>query len=157
MSFADHGRVEFLSGDDTGDAIRNRRIDGFFLSTGLGASAVRELETSVELAAVPIPAPVVAAIGDIAYIPSDMPAGTYRVQGLPAPSVVIWTHLFCDEKQPSAKVQNYLAAVFNNIDALRSTHASLRDFSMERAIMGMPIPFHEGAKAFFASHGVQTG
>ena len=157
MSFADLGRVEFLSGDDTGDAIRNRRIDGFFLSTGLGASAVRELETSVELAAVPIPASAVAAIGDAAYIASEMPAGTYRVQGLPAPSVVIWTHLFCDEKQTSAKIQSYLAGIFNNIDTFRSTHASLRDFSLERAVMGMPIPFHEGAEAFFASHGVKTG
>ncbi|MDQ8730229.1 TAXI family TRAP transporter solute-binding subunit [Bradyrhizobium sp. LHD-71] len=157
MSFADLGRVEFLSGDDTGDAIRNRRIDGFFLSTGLGASAVRELETSVELAAVPILASVVAAIGDGAYISSEMQAGAYRVQGLPAPSVVIWTHLFCDEKQPSEKIQSYLAAVFDKLDAFRSTHASLREFSIERAVMGMPIPFHEGAKAFFASRGVKIG
>ncbi len=157
MTFADLGRVEFLSGDGTGDAIRNRRIDGFFLSTGLGASAVRELETGVELAAVPIPQALVAKIGDAAYISSEMPAKAYGIQGLPAPSVVIWTHLFCDEKLSADKVKAYLDGIFKNLEAFRGTHASLREFSVERAVMGMPIPFHDGAKAFFAARGVTTG
>lgn len=157
LSFDDLGRVEFLSGDDTGDAMRNRRIDGFFLSTGLGASAIRELETGVDLQAVPIPADVVASIGDPAYISSPMAAGAYGIKGLPAESVVIWTQLFCDEKIPSERVQAYLTAIFADLDTLRSAHAALANFSLEWATSGMPIPFHDGAKAFFASRGITVG
>nr|WP_176025041.1 TAXI family TRAP transporter solute-binding subunit [Brucella pseudintermedia] len=157
LSFDDLGRVEFLSGDDTGDAMRNRRIDGFFLSTGLGASAIRELETGVKLQAVPIPAEVVAKIGDPAYISAPMAEGTYGIEGLPTESVVIWTQLFCDEKVPSERVQTYLTAIFAELGTFRSAHASLADFSLERATSGMPIPFHDGAKAFFASRGITVG
>jgi TRAP transporter TAXI family solute receptor len=154
MSFDDLGRVEFLSGTDTADAIRDRRIDGLFLSTGLGASALIEIGRSIDLRFIPIPAETVAAIGDAAYIAGEMPAGTYNAQGLPAPTAVVWTHLFCDQAMPAATVTQVLEAIFSNLDRFRGAHASLRPFSAERAVQGMPIAFHEGAAGFYAARGV---
>jgi TRAP transporter TAXI family solute receptor len=154
MSFDDLGRVEFLSGTDTADAIRDRRIDGLFLSTGLGASALVEIGRSIDLRFVPIPAETIAAIGDTAYITGQVPADTYNAQGLPAPTAVVWTHLFCDQAMPVATVMQVLEAIFSNLDNFRSAHASLRPFSLEQAVRGMPIAFHEGAAAFYAARGV---
>lgn len=154
MSFADLGRIEFLSGTDTSDAIRDRRIDGFFLSTGLGASALIEIGSSIDLRFVPIPSETIAAIGDTAYVAGQVPVGPYRAEGLPAPTAIVWTHLFCDQSLPAATVQQVLEAVFVRLDQFRGAHASLRAFSLEQAVVGMPIPFHEGAAAFFAARGV---
>jgi TRAP transporter TAXI family solute receptor len=154
MSFADLGRVEFLSGTDTADAIRDRRIDGLFLSTGLGASALIEIGSSIDLRFVPIPPETITAIGDAAYVAGQVPAGTYRAEGLPAPTAIVWTHLFCDQSLPAATVRQVLEAVFARLDQFRGAHASLRAFSLEQAVQGMPIAFHEGAAAFFAERGV---
>jgi TRAP transporter TAXI family solute receptor len=154
MSFADLGRVEFLSGTDTADAIRDRRIDGLFLSTGLGASALIEIGSSIDLRFVPIPPETITAIGDAAYVAGQVPAGPYRAEGLPAPTAIVWTHLFCDQSLPAATVRQVLEAVFARLDQFRGAHASLRAFSLEQAVQGMPIAFHEGAAAFFAERGV---
>ena len=154
MSFNDLGRVEFLSGTDTADAIRDHRIDGLFLSTGLGASALVEIGRSIDLRFVPIPADTISAIGDAAYTAGQLPAGTYNAQGLPAPTAVVWTHLFCDQSMPAATVTQVLEAIFSNLDQFRSAHASLRPFSVEQAVRGMPIAFHEGAAAFYAARGI---
>lgn len=153
MSFEDLGRVEFLSGNDTADALRDRRIDGFFLSTGLGASAVVEIGRSVPLRFVPIPAEVIAATKDPALIAGQVPVGPYEAEGLPAPAPVVWTHLFCDASMPATTVRQVLEAIFGRLDQFRGAHAALRPFSLETAVSGMPIPFHEGAAAFFAEHG----
>ncbi|WP_072387140.1 TAXI family TRAP transporter solute-binding subunit [Hyphomicrobium sp. CS1BSMeth3] len=157
MSFEDLKRVDFLGAGDAGDAVRNRRIDGFFLSTGLGAPMVQELQTGVDMVAVPIPAELVKKIGDSAYVATEIPSGTYQVQGLPAPGVVVWTQLFCSESHPAEKVRSYLEAIFADLQKFRSGHAALREFSLERAVQGMPIPLHDGAKTFFAAHGVTAG
>lgn len=154
MSFADLGRVEFLSGTDTADAIRDRRIDGLFLSTGLGASALVEIGRGIDLRFVPISAQTITAIDDAAYIPGEVPADAYRAEGLPAPTAIIWTHLFCDASMPDATVTQVLEAIFANLDQFRGAHASLRPFSLERAVLGMPITFHDAARDFFAARGV---
>lgn len=154
MSFADLGRVEFLSGTDTADAIRDRRIDGLFLSTGLGASALVEIGRSIDLRFVPIPTEIIAAIGDAAYILGEVPAGPYKAEGLPSPTAIVWTHLFCDASMQDATVAQVLEAIFANLDQFRGAHASLRSFSLEQAVQGMPIAFHDAALRFFAARGI---
>lgn len=154
MSFADLGRVEFLSGSDAADAIRDRRIDGLFLSTGLGASALVEIGTSIDLRFVPIPPETIAAIGDAAYVAGEVPAGPYKAEGLPSPTAIVWTHLFCDQALPAATVTQTLEAIFARLDQFRGAHAALRSFSLEQAVQGMPIAFHPGAVAFFSARGI---
>ncbi|WP_160119791.1 TAXI family TRAP transporter solute-binding subunit [Rhodovarius lipocyclicus] len=154
ISFADLGRIEFLSGTDSADAIRDRRIDGLFLSTGLGASALVEIGRSIDLRFVPIPAETITAIGDAAYILGEVPAGTYQAQGLPAPTAIVWTHLFCDASMPNATVTQVLEAIFANLDPFRGAHGSLRSFSLQRAVQGMPIAFHDAARDFFVARGI---
>lgn len=57
--------------------MKNRQLDVTFQSAGLGVASIRDLSTSIKIVVVPIPAEVVAKVGDAAYQPSIIPANTY--------------------------------------------------------------------------------
>lgn len=157
LSFADLGRVEFLSGNETVDAIRDRRIDGMFLTTGIGASALRDLAGSVPVVAVPVPHALIARMNDPAYAPAEITAGTYPVQGLPVETAVIWFQLFCDERLPAATVTAALEGIFGNLAQFRAAHPGLRDFDLPTTNQGWSIPGHPAAIAFLRARGVAVG
>lgn len=157
LSFADFGRVEFLSPSETVDAIRDRRIDGIFSTTNIGASVLRDLAGSIPVVAVPVPHALIARMNDTAYGPGEIPAGAYPIVGLPVETAEIWVQLFCDERLPAATVTASLEGIFGNLTQFRAALPQLNDFDLATTTRGWPIPGHPAAIAFLRARGVAVG
>ncbi len=80
LTYADLRKVEYLPFAESVEQIKNRQLDVTLQSAGLGVSSIRDLATSIDVVIVSIPAAMVAKIGDPAYQPNVISAGTYRGQ-----------------------------------------------------------------------------
>jgi TRAP transporter TAXI family solute receptor len=97
MSYKDFAKVEYLPFGESVELMKNRQLDATLISAGLGVAAIRDLATSVKIVIVPIPADVVAKIGEAAYQPGTVPANTYNGQTEATPTVAIQNFLVSHE------------------------------------------------------------
>jgi len=80
IAYADLAKVEYLPFGESVELIKNRQLDATLQSAGLGVASIRDLATSVKIVVVPVPADVVAKVGDAAYQGAVIPANTYTGQ-----------------------------------------------------------------------------
>ena len=80
MSYGDLSKVEYLSFAESVNLMKNRQLDATLQSAGLGVASIRDLASAIKIVVVPIPADVVGKVGDAAYQPASIPAGTYSGQ-----------------------------------------------------------------------------
>ncbi len=154
MTYADFAKVEYLAFGESVDLMKNRQLDATLQSAGLGVASIKDLATSVDITVVPVPAEVVAKIGDAAYQPSLIPAGTYKGQDAPMPTATITnflvTHSGVSDDVAYAMAKN----LFENLDGMVSAHAAAKDIKLEKALAGMPVPLHPGAEKYYREKGL---
>ena len=154
--YGDFAKVEYLPYGESVELIKNRQLDVTLLSSGLGVAAIRDLSTSLKVVFVPIPAEVVAKVGNAAYQVGTIPAGTYDGQSAAVPTVQIRNVLVTHADVPADTVYAMTKALFGNLDHLRSAHSAARAISLETAAFGLPVPLHPGAARFYAEAGAQA-
>jgi hypothetical protein len=155
-AYGDFAKVEYLPYGESVELIKNRQLDVTLLSSGLGVAAIRDLSTSLKVVFVPIPAEVVAKVGNAAYQVGTIPAGTYDGQNDAVPTVQIRNVLVTHADVPADTVYAMTKALFGNLDHLRSAHSAARAISLETAADGLPVPLHPGAARFYAEAGAQV-
>lgn len=154
MSYSDFSKVEYLPFGESVELMKNRQIDVTLQSAGLGVAALRDLSTAVKVNFVPIPAEVVAKVGDAAYRASAIPAGTYDGQGAEVATVAINNLLITHEKVPNEVVYAMTRGIFENLDRLGTSHAAARQIRLDKALEGLPVPLHPGAEQFYREKGL---
>ncbi len=154
LSYDDLGKVEYLAFGESIELMKNRQLDVTLISAGLGVSAIRDLATSVDIVVVPVPRDVVAKIGDAAYQPSVIPAGTYTGQGADVPAIAIQNYLVTSEDVKPEIVYAMTKAIFENLDTLAAAHSAAREISLANAAKPGPVPLHPGAEKYFKERGV---
>ncbi len=154
MTYADFAKVEYLAFGESVDLMKNRQLDATLQSAGLGVASIKDLATSVDITVVPVPADVIAKIGDAAYQPGLIPAGTYKGQDAPMPTATI-TNFLVTHSGVSDDVAYALAKnLFENLDGMVSAHAAAKDIKLEKALAGMPVPLHPGAEKYYREKGL---
>jgi TRAP transporter TAXI family solute receptor len=154
MSYKDLGKVEYLPFGESVELMKNRQLDATLISAGLGVAAVRDLATAVKIVIVPIPAEVIARIGDPAYQPATIPANTYNGQTADAHTVAIPNFLVTHEGVPADTVYAMTKSMFDNLDQMVAAHAAAKAIKLENAIKGMPLPLHPGAEKYYREAGL---
>jgi len=154
MSYSDFGKVEYLPFGESVELIKNRQLDATLQSAGLGVASLRDLANAVKIVVVPIPADVVAKIGDPAYQPGVIPANTYQGQAGDVPTVRIRNMLITHSGVPEATVYAMTKATFEHLDQLVAAHAAARGIVKEDAADGLPLPLHPGAERYYREAGV---
>lgn len=154
LSYADLGKVEYLPFGESVELMKNRQLDATLISAGLGVAAVRDLATAVKIVIVPIPAEVIAKIGDPAYQPATIPANTYNGQTADAHTVAIPNFLVTHEGVPADTVYAMTKSMFDNLDQMVAAHAAAKAIKLENAIKGMPLPLHAGAEKYYREVGL---
>ena len=71
LTYKDFAKVEYLPFGESVELIKNRQLDVTLQSAGLGVASIRDLAAAVKIVVVPIPADVVAKVGDAAYQAGD--------------------------------------------------------------------------------------
>jgi TRAP transporter TAXI family solute receptor len=154
MSYKDFAKVEYLGYAESVELIKNRQLDATLLSSGLGVAAVRDLATAVKIVVIPIPADVVAKIGEAAYTTGVIPANTYNGQSVDVPTVTVQNYLVTHEGVPAETVYKMTKSMFENLDALQAAHAAAKTINKETAGKGSPVPLHPGAEKYYREAGL---
>ena len=84
-----------------------------------------------------------------AYVPIVLPPSTYPGQREPVPTVAVTALLTAAAGLPAADVERILTALFDRIDFIRAGSAAGSLIARQTAAVGLTIPMHPAAVAFF--------
>ena len=154
LSYEDLGKVEYLGYSESVELIKNRQLDATLLSSGLGVAAVRDLATAIKMVVIPVPAEVVAKIGDPSYSPGVIPANTYNGQTADVPTVAVQNYLVTHAGVPTETVYKMTKAMFENLDAMIAAHTAAKAINKATAGKGAPVPLHPGAEKYYKEAGL---
>lgn len=153
LSYADMAQVQFLPYAESVELIKNRQLDATLQSSGLGMAAIRDLAATVAIRFVAIPEDVTVAIGNAAYQPAVIPAGTYDGQDRDVPTVAINNILLSHSAVSDELAYQMTKLMFDNLARLGTAHSAAKDITLKTASRGLPIPLHPGAERFYREAG----
>ncbi|MGB6114500.1 MAG: TAXI family TRAP transporter solute-binding subunit [Comamonas sp.] len=154
LTYQDLGKVEYLPFGESVELIKNRQLDATLQSAGLGVASIRDLATSVKIVVVPVPADVVAKVGDPAYQPTVIPANTYTGQTEDVATAAIPNFLVSYSGVSDELAYQMAKQLYANLDTLYAAHNAAKAIKLENAVRGMPVPLHPGAERFYKEAGV---
>jgi TRAP transporter TAXI family solute receptor len=146
---------ERLGAQDSANALRDGKIDAFFFSGGLPVSAVLDLSTGTKIKMLDLADSIqkmTAKYGNF-YFPIKIPKSTYNTAADVTVSGVANLLVVPTSFDP-ALAQAILATMFDNKADLVKVHSAANDLSLEAAVVGSPIDYHQGAIDFYKSKGV---
>lgn len=154
LSYDDFGKVEYLPFGESVALMKNRQLDATLQSAGLGVASIRDLAASIDIVVLEIPEAVVIKIGDSAYQPAVIPAGTYDGQDQDVASIAIANYLITHADVPEDVVYAMTKGMYENLAQLVAAHAAGKGIQLEKAVKGMPVPLHPGAEKYYKEVGV---
>ncbi len=134
LTYADLAKVEYLPFGESVELIKNRQLDATLQSAGLGVASIRDLSTSVKIVVVPVPADVVAKVGDAAYQTAVIPANTYTGQTQDVPTAAIPNFLVTHSGVSDELAYQMAKQMYENIDTLYAAHNAAKAIKRENAI-----------------------
>jgi len=154
LSYADLGKVEYLPFGESVELMKNRQLDATLQSAGLGVASIRDLATSIKIMVIPVPADVVAKVGDAAYQPAVIPANTYTGQTADVATAAIPNFLITHAGVSDDLAYQMTKSLYENLDTLYAAHNAAKAIKRENAIKGMPVPLHPGAEKYYREVGL---
>ncbi len=154
LSYSDFAKVEYLSFAESVELMKNRQLDVTLQSAGLGVASIRDLATAIKIVVVPIPAEVVAKVGDAAYTAGTIPANTYSGQTEAVPTATIKNFLVSHTGVPDDVVYAMTKSMFDNLDTLVAAHSAAKGIVRDEAIKSLPVPLHPGAERYYREVGL---
>mgnify|MGYP002858721471 CR=1 FL=1 len=137
--------------------MKSGEIDAMFVTAGFPTAVVKDLASSQKINLLPITGEALANLTGSYdyYVEQVVPAGTYPGIDKPVPTVGVKSVLLASDKLPAQTVRKLTEGLFAHADEI--TKAVPVDFELtERsAVADTAIPFHEGARQYYADAGVQ--
>jgi uncharacterized protein len=149
----DDMKVQYLPFGESVELMKNKQLDATLQSAGLGVSSIRDLASGDDIVIVPVPADLIARIGDAAYLSAVVPANTYKGQTADVPTAAVRNFLITHQGVPEPVVYAMTKAMFDNLPELMAAHSAAREISPEHAAKS-PIPLHPGAERYYREKGL---
>jgi len=149
--------AEALKGNAAAEALRNGKIDAFFVVAGYPTGGIVELASAADIKLVPIDGAGAEALTDKYgfFAQSDIPAGTY--EGIDTVSTVsVGAQWFTSAGEDEELVYNITKALWNDESRklLDVGHAKGASITAETALNGVGVPLHPGAERFYKEAGL---
>ncbi|MEW7006914.1 TAXI family TRAP transporter solute-binding subunit [Lentilitoribacter sp. EG35] len=149
--------AEALKGGAAAEALRNGKIDAFFVVAGYPAGALVELASAAEIKLVPIDGAGADALTEKYgfFASSDIPEGTYEgVAG--TTTVAVGAQWFTSAKEDEELVYKITKALWNKESRklLDVGHAKGKTITAETALNGIGVPLHSGSERFYKEMGI---
>ena len=142
------------------DAIKDRKLDAFFWVGGVPTPAVTDLGATPGLKLKLIDHSdatdgMVKKYGPL-YVKDVIPAKTYPGQDTPNQIATVWNVLVADEKMTDQLAYDIVKTIFERKEDLVRVHAEARNLDYKYQTPGAAvIPFHPGARKYFAEKGIK--
>lgn len=148
---------EALKGGAASEALRNGKIDAFFVVTGYPTGSLVELASAASIKLVPIDGPGAEALTSKYgfFAASDIPAGAY--EGVETtPTVAVGAQWFTSAKEDEELVYQITKALWNDESRklLDVGHAKGKTITTDSALNGVGVPLHAGAERFYKEAGL---
>jgi len=150
--------AEALKGRAASEALRNGKIDAFFVVAGYPTGSLVELASVAKIKLVPISGPSAKALSDKYgfFSESTIPEGTY--QGVSATdTVAVGAHWLTSANESEELIYNITKALWNKESRklLDVGHAKGKTITKDTALNGIGVPLHAGAAKFYKEIGLQ--
>jgi len=148
---------EALKGGAASEALRNGKIDAFFVVAGYPTGSLVELASAVPIKLVPIDGAVAKALtGKYGFFAgSDIPAGTYEgVDGIT--TVAVGAQWLTNAKESEEVIYQITKALWNKNTRklLDGGHPKGKVITPATALDGIGVPLHPGAERFYKEIGL---
>jgi len=148
---------EYLKPDQAADRMRDGAMDAFFFVGGYPAGAIAELASQHPVTIVPLAGPEIDKLQEkYSFFAEDtIPAGTYKGQDADVQTISVGAQLVTSADQPEELVYGITKALFNeNTQKLFAAgHSKGKLITLDNAVKGAGIPFHDGAEKYYKEAG----
>lgn len=149
--------AEALKGNAASEALRNGKIDAYFVVAGYPTGSIVELASAEKIKLVPIDGPAAKSLSEKYgfFSQSEIPAGTYEgVDG--TNTVAVGAQWFTSAKEDDELIYNITKALWNKESRklLDVGHAKGKNITAESALSGVGVPLHPGAEKFYKEAGL---
>lgn len=149
--------AEALKGNAASEALRNGKIDAFFVVAGYPTGSLVELASAADIKLVPIDGDAAKGLADKYgfFSQSEIPADTYKGIGSVA-TVAVGAQWYTSAKQDEDLVYNITKALWNEESRklLDVGHAKGKTITPDSALAGVGVPLHAGAERFYKEAGL---
>ena len=151
---------ERLDPGKSAEAIKDKKLDAFFWVGGLPTSAVTDLGATpgIKLKLVDHSEALEAMVKKYGplYVKDTIPAKTYPGQETTTQIVTVWNVLVADAKMNDQLAYDIVKTLFDRKEDLVRVHSEAKNFDPKyQTEAAAVIPFHPGAKKYFAEKGVK--
>lgn len=149
--------AEALKGGAASEALRNGKIDAFFVVAGYPTGSLVELASAVDIKLVPIAGAGAEALTETYgfFAMSDIPAGTY--EGVAdTPTVAVGAQWFTNANEDDDLIYEITKALWNKESRklLDVGHAKGKTITTDTALNGIGVPLHNGAARYYREAGL---
>ncbi len=153
----DNFKPQFLGYSAAASAFKDGKIDAFWVLVGYPNRSIIEASVQVDIRLIDVGAEAVSSkfYDAYAYIPMEIPAGTYG-EGMPAcSSFQDATFLCANAEVPAEVVYNIMKTLWSSagMEAMTAAKKTFKTMTMENAFDGASIPLHPGAVKFWEENG----
>ena len=154
---SDDVTAEALKGGAASEALRNGKIDAFFVVAGYPTGSLVELASAADIKLVPIDGAAADALTEKYgfFAASVIPDGTY--EGVAAtPTVAVGAQWFTSAKEDEELIYQITKALWNDKSRklLDVGHAKGKTITLDTALNGIGVPLHAGAERFYKEVGL---
>lgn len=148
-------KAEGMQQGEATRALIDRKIDAFFYSVGLGASAIEEPATSVDSDLVSIDSDAIKnhVKEKPYYVMATIPAKSYKGIDHDTMTYAVKATVVTSSAASEEMVYDYVKTIFENLDKLKETHAAFRALDPKDMLKGLTAPFHPGALKYYKEKG----
>ena len=148
---------QFLGYSAAASAFKDGKIDAFWVLVGYPNSSIIEASVQVKIRLIDVGKDAVESgfYDAFAYIPIDIPAGTYG-EGMPACSSFQDATFLCASKDvPTDVAYNVMKTLWSTegMAAMVAAKKTFKTMTLENAFDGASIPLHPGAVKFWEENG----
>lgn len=156
IKYQDLKDAQYLPLEEAIEKLKNKEIDAAFITAGIPTSAILEIEETSNFVFISISKDKIQNLNKKYpfYKEVHIPAGTYKGQDKDILTAGIMAMLVVSEDLDEDLVYDLTKSIFEYRDTIIDSHDRGNDIKLERAISGMPIELHKGAKRYFDEKGI---
>jgi len=157
MEVWDNFKPQFLGYSAAASAFKDGKIDAFWVLVGFPNRSIIEASVQVDINLINVGADAEAAgfYGAYAYIPMEIPAGTYGEGMAACQSFQDATFLCANSEVPADVVYEVMKTLWSadGMAAMTAAKKTFKTMTLENAFAGASIPLHPGAVKFWEEQG----
>jgi hypothetical protein len=155
LSFGDL-QTKRLSFKESAAALKDKQIEGFFVTAGIPNAAIQEIATIGGVKLISInPATMQKLMDKYKFYTSyTIKKDTYNGMTQDVATVAVKATLIVKKGLADSVVYNITKTLFEQQAALAQAHAKGKDLILQDAVQGVSVPFHPGAEKYYKEKGV---